>query len=116
MAVQHRQLPQDLRDAIKSGDATQEQLRQLIEIEAGWLGLTFGEAVERARNNTLPKGYLGSNVQFLIMMMHHELDRDDEIGYQTKSSPQPSTLKAQSDDVVAPRQHYPQEIADALER
>lgn len=69
MAVQQRQLPQDLVDAIESGHITQEQLRQLIEIEAGWLGLTFDEAVERARQNTLPKDALGTDVQFLIMSL-----------------------------------------------
>jgi hypothetical protein len=69
MAVQQRQLPQDLVDAVESGEVTQEQLRQLIEIEAGWLGLSFDEAVERAHENTLPKNYLGSDVQFLIMSL-----------------------------------------------
>lgn len=69
MAIQQRQLPQDLIDAIESGEITQEQLRQLIEIEAGLLGLTFDEAVEKARQNTLPKDALGTDVQFLIMSL-----------------------------------------------
>ncbi|HEV2123906.1 MAG TPA: hypothetical protein VGW38_14170 [Chloroflexota bacterium] len=69
MAVQQRQLPQDLVDAIESGYITQGQLRQLIEIEASWLGLAFDEAVERARQNTLPKDYLGSDIQFLVMSL-----------------------------------------------
>lgn len=69
MAIQQRQLPQDLIDSIESGHITQEQLRQLIEIEASWLGLTFDEAVERARQNTLPKDYLGSDIQFLVMSL-----------------------------------------------
>lgn len=116
MTVQQRQLPQDLVDAVESGDATQEQLRQLIEIEAGWLGLTFDEAVERAHQNTLPKGYLGSNVQLLVMMMHHEPHHADKVDNQINSSLQSSARLERNDDVIAPRQHYPQEIADALER
>jgi len=69
MAVRQRQLPKELADAIESGDITQEQLRQLIKIEAGWLGLSFDEALERARTNTLPKDALGTDIQFLIMSL-----------------------------------------------
>jgi hypothetical protein len=36
-------------------EVTHEQLVQMIEYEAEKLGLSFDEAVERARNGTLPK-------------------------------------------------------------
>jgi predicted alternative tryptophan synthase beta-subunit len=108
MAVQQRQLPQDLVDAIESGDATQEQLRQLIEIEAGWLGLTFDEAVERAHQNTLPKSYLGSNLHILVMAIEHEANAGTAAHQRPNLEP--------SNRVVTPRQRYPQEIAEALER
>lgn len=71
MAVQQRQLPQDLVDAVESGEITREQLMRLIEFEAEELGLTFDEAVERARNDTLPKNYLGSGIQFYVMMLDY---------------------------------------------
>lgn len=71
MTVLQRQLPQDLVDAVESGEVTREQLIRLIEFEAEELGLTFDEAVERARNNTLPKNYLGSGIQFYVMMLDY---------------------------------------------
>lgn len=71
MAVQQRQLPQDLVDAVESGEVTRDQLMRLIKFEAKELGLTFDEAVEHARNNTLPKNYLGSGIQSYVMMLDY---------------------------------------------
>lgn len=64
------ELPQHLIDAIE-GDVmvlTHEQLRELIEIEAAQLGLTFEEAEEQARAGKLPKHGLGTSVESLLWM------------------------------------------------
>lgn len=67
------ELPQHLIDAIE-GDLmvlTREQLRELIEIEAGaLLGLTFEEAEEQARAGTLPKDAYGTNIETLFWLYH----------------------------------------------
>jgi hypothetical protein len=49
-----------------------EQLVQMIEYEAEKLGLSFDEAVERARNGTLPKNYIGSGIQSYAMMLDYK--------------------------------------------
>jgi hypothetical protein len=61
-------VPQHLVDAIESGELTHEQLRELIEIEAAELGLTFEEAEEHARVGKLPKHGLGTSVETLLWM------------------------------------------------
>ena len=66
------ELPQHLIDAIE-GEVmvlTHEQLRELIEIEAGVLGLTFEEAEGQARAGKLPKHGLGTSVEALLRMYH----------------------------------------------
>ncbi len=62
------ELPQHLIDAIEDGVLSHEQLRELIEIEAGVLGLTFEEAEEQARTGKLPKHGLGTSVESLLWM------------------------------------------------
>jgi hypothetical protein len=61
-------IPQHLVDAIESGELTHEQLRELIDIEAAELGLTFEEAEELARAGKLPKHGLGTSVESLLWM------------------------------------------------
>jgi len=61
--------PQTLIDALTSGDMTSDQLRELIRCEADELGLTLEEAVARAEDGTLPKGPLGTDIQYLLDML-----------------------------------------------
>ena len=44
-------IPDDLLAALEAGELTTDQLRRLIELEANRLGMTFDEAVERARQD-----------------------------------------------------------------
>ncbi len=69
MAITTREPSQELLDALDKGELSVENLQELIEIEAVQLGLTVDEAIERARQNTLPKGSLGTGLQFNIMML-----------------------------------------------
>ncbi len=68
-AEQPPEMPADLLAAIESGVLTQEQLRQLIAIEAADLGLSYDEAVRRARNRSLPKSALGSDIELLVELL-----------------------------------------------
>lgn len=63
------QASQELLDALDSGELTREQLRELAELEAARLGLTFHEAVELARKNKLPMNPTGSDLQMHIFML-----------------------------------------------
>lgn len=75
MAVTRRQsessraLPTDLLAAMGDGGLTQEQLRQLITIEASDLGLDFDEAVRRARDASLPKNVIGLDLELLVELL-----------------------------------------------
>lgn len=69
MAISTREPSQELLDALDKGELSVENLKELIEIEAAQLGLTVDEAIERARKNTLPKGPLGTDLQFNIIML-----------------------------------------------
>ena len=62
------EVPQHIIDALEEGVLSHEQLRELIEIEAAVLGLTFEEAEEQARAGTLPKHGLGTSVESLLWM------------------------------------------------
>ena len=62
-------LPLELQQAIEEGALTDEQLRELITLEAKAIGLTFEEAVARARNRTLPHNALGTDVEFLLHLL-----------------------------------------------
>ena len=61
--------PQTLIDALASGDITAEQLIELIRCEADELGLTYEEAVALAEEGTLPKGPLGTDIEYLLDML-----------------------------------------------
>ncbi|CAN5577014.1 hypothetical protein BH24CHL1_BH24CHL1_15020 [soil metagenome] len=65
------QAPQELVDALDSGELTREQLRELAELEAARLGLTFDEAVELARKNKLPMNPTGSDGNHLLKTMQY---------------------------------------------
>jgi hypothetical protein len=63
------ELPKELLAAIARGELTEDQLRQLIEIEALAMGLTLDEAVERAQAGTLPKDVLGTDLEQLVELL-----------------------------------------------
>lgn len=63
-------LPNDLLRAMKEGQTlTEAQLRQLIELEAKAIGLSFDEALERARERKLPNNPIGLDLSLLIEML-----------------------------------------------
>ena len=82
MATSQRQhYPNEIAEALESGevviDVTREQLVHMIEFEAEELGLTFHEALERARNDTLPKHALGSELQSNVWLLDSDVMHDD---------------------------------------
>lgn len=62
------ELPADVLDGLERGILSEEQLKTLIEFDAAQLGLTFDEAVELARCDTLPKTAAGTDLRLLISM------------------------------------------------
>jgi hypothetical protein len=62
-------LPAELLEALEGGVLTQEQLRELISIEAAQLGLGFDEAVKRAREGSLPKNPVGLDLELLVELL-----------------------------------------------
>ena len=62
-------VPDDLREAIENNTMTEAQIRQLIEIEAGELGLTYAEAMRKARAGELSTGPLGTDIEFLAAVL-----------------------------------------------
>ena len=72
MVVTNVHIPEDLVEALDSGELSQAQLRQLIGIEAAALGMSFSDAVAGARENTLPKDPIGSDLRFLVRMLEDE--------------------------------------------
>ncbi len=66
-------LPANLVKAIEQGQPiTEEQLRELITVEAKEIGLSFDEAVRAAEEGTLPSGSLvASDVAFLVDLLRY---------------------------------------------
>ncbi len=66
-------LPANLVKAIEQGQPiTEEQLRELIAVEAKEIGLSFDEAVKAAEEGTLPSGSLvASDVAFLVDLLRY---------------------------------------------
>ena len=62
-------LPTDLQQAIEQGELTEAQLRELIELEAKAIGLTYEEAVKKARERRLPKNYIGADLELLVQLL-----------------------------------------------
>jgi hypothetical protein len=69
MVLMKRNLSESLLRALEAGELNGEQLRALIELEAESLGLSFGEAVARARANTLYQTPDGFDLQFHVLML-----------------------------------------------
>ncbi len=62
-------LPAEVELAIAQGELTERQLRELIALEAHALGLSFGEAVCRARERRLPHAAVASDLEFLVQLL-----------------------------------------------
>jgi hypothetical protein len=62
-------IPEDLARAIESGHISQAQLRQLITLEAKAIGLTYEEAIARARSGSLPRNSTGADLDLLVTML-----------------------------------------------
>lgn len=61
------------------GELTQEQLRELIDWEAGQFGMTYEQAIDAAERNGLPKTALGSDVDLLVQMLQWLADPPDGV-------------------------------------
>ena len=62
-------LPRELQTAIEQGQLTDEQFRELITLEAAALGLTYEEAIERAKARTLPQNHIGADLELLVQLL-----------------------------------------------
>lgn len=62
-------IPEEIVSALESGEVSEDQLRELIRIEAKAIGLDFDTAVEMARKRDLPKTLIGSDLEFLVAML-----------------------------------------------
>ncbi len=62
-------LPVELQQAIEEGELTDEQLRELITLEAKAVGLTYEEAIKRANDRTLPQSLLGGDLELLVQLL-----------------------------------------------
>lgn len=64
------ELPAELLAALERGELTSDQLRQLITLEAKALGLSFDEAVSRARAKRLPsRDAIASDLELLVDLL-----------------------------------------------
>lgn len=59
----------DLRDALRAGELTEEQLRELIALRARRLGLTFAKAVRASKSGRLPNTADGDDLGLLIALL-----------------------------------------------
>ena len=63
-------LPKDLVRAIEQGELTETQLKELIRLEAEALGLSLDQAIARAKDGSLPKSYIGADLELLVDLLH----------------------------------------------
>ena len=62
-------LPSSLAEAIERGELTEEQLRELIRLEAKELGLDYDAAIRLARERRLPKSFIGADLELLVDLL-----------------------------------------------
>lgn len=62
-------VPTALLEALESGTITDEQLRELITIEARELNLSFEDAVRLAASGGLPSGPIGTDIELLADLL-----------------------------------------------
>jgi hypothetical protein len=63
------ELPKHLLEAMERGELSDDQLHELIALEARALGLSFDQAVAAARAGSLPKNYIGTDLELLIDLL-----------------------------------------------
>jgi hypothetical protein len=63
------QVPEALQRAISTGELTEVQLRELIELEANALSLSTEEAIKRAKAGTLPRHYIADDLALLVDLL-----------------------------------------------
>ena len=63
------QMPAELVSAMEHDDLSEEQLQEIVRIEANQLGLTYSEAIKRARKNRLPANPRGFDLQSHVLML-----------------------------------------------
>lgn len=62
-------MTEDLRDALQRGVLTIDQLRELIELRAGLVGMSFDAAVSAFREGKLPNSAQGDDLELLITIL-----------------------------------------------
>jgi hypothetical protein len=62
-------LPTELQMAIEQGRLTEDQLRELIRLEAQALDLDYAQAVRLARERRLPKNHIGADLELLVDLL-----------------------------------------------
>ncbi len=58
-----------LQHAIEQGELTDEQIRELITLDAEILGLSTDDAIRLARARRLPKTYVGADLELLVGLL-----------------------------------------------
>jgi hypothetical protein len=67
--VREDRMPKELKEALKRGRLTERQLKRLVEHEARELGLTYRQAVLRARSGKLPDTTVGTDLAMLVSIL-----------------------------------------------
>jgi len=62
-------LPTELQKAIEQGELTQVQLRELITLEAKAIGLSYAQAVKKAKAHKLPRNHIGADLGLLVKLL-----------------------------------------------
>jgi len=61
-------MARSLKEALRDGKISERQLETLIRREARELGMTYAEALRRARSGSLPDSTLGIDLSLLVSM------------------------------------------------
>lgn len=72
MATVRVVIPDELVKALQSGELSPGQVRELIELEATALGLSFTQAVDAVQQQSLPWSPLSADLSFLVSMLGDE--------------------------------------------
>ncbi|HEX7103814.1 MAG TPA: hypothetical protein VF201_14310 [Nitrolancea sp.] len=72
MAIVRVVIPDKLAGALQSGELSPGQVRELIELEAAALGLSFAQAVDAVQQQSLPWSPLSADLSFLVSMLSDE--------------------------------------------
>jgi hypothetical protein len=62
-------MPKALKSAIQARQLSERQLERLIAHEARELGLTYRQAVRRARSGKLPDSTIGTDLTMLVSIL-----------------------------------------------